>query len=76
MATYTYTDAHDSAGRPEVRRPPHSGSIEATARFADNRAKATIGFAFNGTRKYFFWCDREHAHRSSRRGDRPGDAVL
>ena len=54
-ATYTYTDARDTFGQPEVRRPPHSGSLEATARFFDNRAKATVGVTFNGTRKDFFF---------------------
>ncbi len=53
--TYTYTDAIDSTGQIEIRRPPHSGSIEATARFADNRAKVVLGVVFNGTRKDFFF---------------------
>ena len=53
--TYTYTHALDSAGQIEIRRPPHSGSIEATARFAENRAKAVLGVVFNGTRKDFFF---------------------
>jgi len=54
-ATYTYTDAKDSAGSQEIRRPPHSGSIDATALFADGRARASVGAAFNGVRKDFFF---------------------
>jgi vitamin B12 transporter len=53
--TYTYTDAKNSLGAPEVRRPPHSASFEATARFLDNRGKATLGIVYNGTRKDFFF---------------------
>ncbi|MBN8955515.1 MAG: TonB-dependent receptor [Rhizobiales bacterium] len=53
--TYTYTDAHDSLGVIEVRRPPHSASLEATARFLDNRARATIGVIYNGVRKDFLF---------------------
>lgn len=56
-ATYTFTDAKTSDGDPEVRRPPHAASFEATARFLDNRAKATIGVVYNGTRKDFFFSD-------------------
>ncbi len=53
--TYTYTHALDSTGQIEIRRPPHSGSIEATARFANNQAKAVLGVVFNGTRKDFYF---------------------
>lgn len=53
--TYTYTEARTSAGDPEVRRPPHSGSLEATARFLENKAKASVGVVFNGVRKDFFF---------------------
>jgi vitamin B12 transporter len=53
--TYTYTRALNSTGQIEIRRPPHSGSIEATAHFANNRGRATIGVVFNGTRKDFFF---------------------
>ena len=55
VASYTYTDAKDSFGDPEIRRPPHSGAVEATARFWDNRARASVGFVYNGTRKDFFF---------------------
>jgi vitamin B12 transporter len=51
--TYTYTYARDSTGAVEVRRPPHSASLSAMARFAENRARATLGVVFNGTRKDF-----------------------
>jgi vitamin B12 transporter len=54
-ATYTFTHAETSAGDPEVRRPPHSASFEATARFLDNRAKATFGVVYNSVRKDFFF---------------------
>lgn len=54
-ATYTYLDATDSFGQPEIRRPPHAGGFEATARWADNRARATFGVNYNGTRKDFFF---------------------
>lgn len=54
-ATYTYTDARDSTGVEEVRRPPNAASFEATARFLDNRARATVGVVYNGIRKDFFF---------------------
>lgn len=53
--TYTYTDAKSSLGMEEVRRPPHSASFDATARFFDNRAKATVGLVYNGVRKDFYF---------------------
>jgi vitamin B12 transporter len=56
-ATYTFTDAKNSDGDPEVRRPHNSASLEATARFLDNRAKATLGVVYNGVRKDFFFGD-------------------
>jgi len=54
-ASYTYLDATDSFGAPEIRRPPHAGSLEATVRWAENRARATFGVNYNGTRKDFFF---------------------
>lgn len=54
-ATYTYLDATDSFGAPEIRRSPHAGGVEATVRWADNRAKATFGVNYNGTRKDYFF---------------------
>jgi vitamin B12 transporter len=56
-ATYTYTDAIDSLGRPEIRRSPHAASLETTARFADKRARATLGVSYNSTRKDIFFGD-------------------
>jgi vitamin B12 transporter len=56
-ATYTFTDAKNSDGDQEVRRPNNSASLDATARFADNRAKATVGVVYNGVRKDFFFAD-------------------
>ncbi len=50
-ANYTYTDATTSLGVPEIRRPPHSGSIEFTALFADGRGRATLGAVYNSTRR-------------------------
>jgi vitamin B12 transporter len=52
-ASYTYTDAHNSVGNQEVRRPPHSAAIEATARFLDNKARLTVGVNYNGSRQDF-----------------------
>ncbi len=52
---YTYTEAFDSSGMVEPRRPPHSGSIEATALFADRRARATVGAVFKNVAKDFFF---------------------
>jgi vitamin B12 transporter len=53
--SYTYTNAKDSFGTEEIRRPPHSGSAEVTAWFLDHRAQATIGAHFNSTRKDDFF---------------------
>ncbi|MGE0749823.1 MAG: TonB-dependent receptor plug domain-containing protein [Variibacter sp.] len=53
--TYTYVDGHDSLGAIEIRRPPHSASFEASARFLDNRAKASLGLIYNSVRKDFFF---------------------
>jgi vitamin B12 transporter len=47
-ATYTYTDARDDKGMPEIRRPPHAGSASATVLFADGRGKATVNVIYNG----------------------------
>ncbi|MEA2951135.1 MAG: vitamin transporter [Alphaproteobacteria bacterium] len=52
---YTYTEAFNSAGMVEPRRPPHSGSLEATALFADRRARATVGATFKSVAKDFFF---------------------
>ena len=46
-ATYTYLDSTDANGDQEVRRPRHSGRIDATARFHDDRARVTLSSIFN-----------------------------
>lgn len=49
-ASYTYLDATEPDGSPEVRRPEHSGGLSAEYRFLDGRAtiggSATISGAF------------------------------
>lgn len=45
---YTYTDARTSAGLEEIRRPPHSGSIDVAWFFLDGRANLNVGVAYNG----------------------------
>jgi vitamin B12 transporter len=47
-ATYTYTDARDDQGLPEIRRPKHAASGSATVLFADGRGKATVNVVYNG----------------------------
>ncbi len=54
-AIYTWLEATDSFGSPEIRRPPHAGGVETTIRWSDNRARATFGVNYNGTRKDFFF---------------------
>ena len=46
--TYTYTDARDDKGLPEIRRPRHAASSSATVLFADGRGKATVNVVYNG----------------------------
>lgn len=47
-ATYTYTDATDPDGREEVRRPKHSGSLNAAYTFYEDRARVFTEVTFNG----------------------------
>ena len=47
-ATYTYTDARDDKGVPEIRRPMHAASGSATATFLEGRGKATLNVIYNG----------------------------
>jgi vitamin B12 transporter len=47
-ASYTYTDARLADGTPEIRRPRHSASGSATARFLDGRGRATVNVVYNG----------------------------
>jgi vitamin B12 transporter len=46
--TYTFTDARDDKGLPEIRRPPHAASGSATVLFLDGRGKATVNVIYNG----------------------------
>ncbi|MCB1482177.1 MAG: TonB-dependent receptor [Rhodobiaceae bacterium] len=46
-ATYTYLDSTDANGNQEVRRPRHSGRVDATARFHEDRARVTLSAIFN-----------------------------
>ncbi|TMJ01683.1 MAG: TonB-dependent receptor [Alphaproteobacteria bacterium] len=46
--TYTYTDARDDKGMPEIRRPMHAASGSATALFLEGRGKATLNVVYNG----------------------------
>ena len=46
--TYTYTDARDDQGVPEIRRPKHAASGTVTASFAEGRGKATLNVVYNG----------------------------
>jgi vitamin B12 transporter len=50
LSSYTYTHARSALGVAELRRPAHSGSVEATLRSSDGRGRATIGADYNGTR--------------------------
>ena len=46
--TYTYTDARDDKGVPEIRRPKHAASGTATVLFDDGRGKVTANVVYNG----------------------------
>ncbi|HMN52121.1 MAG TPA: TonB-dependent receptor [Xanthobacteraceae bacterium] len=48
--SYTYTDATTRFGQQALRRPPHSGSFEAVALFAENKGRFLVGAAYNGKR--------------------------
>lgn len=54
-ATYTYTDARDSFGAPEIRRPRHSASLETTFWSSDRRGRATFGVVYNSARNDFYF---------------------
>ncbi|MBA8903515.1 TonB-dependent receptor [Phyllobacterium sp. P30BS-XVII] len=47
-ATYTYTDAKDPDGQIEIRRPRHSGSLNAAYTFLEDRARVFSEVTFNG----------------------------
>ena len=46
--TYTYTDARDDQGMPEIRRPAHAASASATVAFLEGRGRATFNVVYNG----------------------------
>lgn len=48
-ASYTYTDARNDDDVRLIRRPRHAASFDATARFLEDRAKASLGIVYNGT---------------------------
>ena len=45
---YTYLDAHEPDSSSEIRRPAHSGSIDAAIRFAGGQGLFNIGAVYNG----------------------------
>jgi vitamin B12 transporter len=47
---YTYTDARDSDGRREVRRPPHAGRIDLDYTFLQGRGLFHLSAQYNGRR--------------------------
>ena len=51
---YTYTDASEN-GAPELRRPRHSGSIQAGFNFLEERARITLAADYGGTRQDIFF---------------------
>jgi vitamin B12 transporter len=69
--TYTYTHARNSAGSPEVRRPPHSASFNAMARLPDDKTRLTFGVTYNSVRK-----DYVFTPTSTVLGDLPSATIL
>jgi vitamin B12 transporter len=47
-ASYTYLDATEATGLPEVRRPRHAGRADLTYVFADGRGSVNLGAIYNG----------------------------
>jgi len=47
---YTYTDARDSDGEREVRRPPHAGRIDVDYQFLQGRGIFHLSALYNGRR--------------------------
>src|SRR5205085_12397705 len=47
-ASYTYLDAKDDTGMHEIRRPPHSGRLDATYTFDGGRGNFNIAAIYNG----------------------------
>jgi vitamin B12 transporter len=50
-ASYTYLDASEPDGRPEVRRPRHAGRGDVTYLFAGGRGTLNVAAIYNGTTK-------------------------
>jgi len=50
-ASYTYLDASEPDGRPEVRRPRNSGRADLTYRFAEGRGTFNVAAIYNGAMK-------------------------
>lgn len=48
VGAYTYLEAEEPDGREEVRRPTHSGSVNAAYRFAGDRGSVNLGVIYNG----------------------------
>lgn len=49
-ASYTYLDATEADGTPEVRRPRHSAGLNVVQTFLEGRAKIGADVTFNGSR--------------------------
>lgn len=47
-AAYTWLDARDDQGQPEIRRASDTGRVDATLAFADGRGSVTAAAAYNG----------------------------
>ena len=52
--TYTYTDATENGAR-ELRRPLHSGSLQADYSFLDSRGRIALSADYGGTRQDAFF---------------------
>lgn len=53
-ANYTYTDAHQSDGLQDLRRPRNSGSLSATLKSPDLRTHFTANVIYNGVMQDLF----------------------
>lgn len=47
-AAYTWLDATDDKGKPELRRPEHQGRFDVDWRFAEGRARLNLAAIYNG----------------------------
>ena len=50
-ASYTYLEASEPDGRPEIRRPRHAGRGDLTYLFAGGRGSLSVAAIYNGTMK-------------------------